>query len=105
MPYAAYVRRHLGPSRVLAVACLVLGVACAFGPDAEDGEAPPLVGATDACSGRSCKRVECGARPRTRLTGRVTDPAGLRGIYNVAVYVPNGPLEPVPRSGGSAGSS
>jgi hypothetical protein len=25
----------------------------------------------------------------------VTDPAGLRGLYNVSVYVPNGPIEPV----------
>ncbi len=70
--------------------------ACAVGSGGADGDAVPLIGAPDACSGRACKRVVCGARPSTRVTGRVTDPAGLRGIYNVAVYVPNGAIAPVP---------
>lgn len=70
--------------------------ACARGSVATDGTLPgSLVGAPDACVGLACKRVTCPSGATTRLTGRVLDPAGLRGIYNVAVYVPSAPPPPV----------
>lgn len=85
------------------VSCLLVGLfacgaaasSCALGSGGSSADAPPLVGAADACSGLACKRVSCGVRPTTRVTGRVTDPAGLRGIYNASVYVPNGAVPPV----------
>ena len=84
------------PRLLVAVGAFGLGVvACALGSPASSGDAPALLGGHDACAGLECMRVQCGAKPTTRVTGRVTDPAGLRGIYNVAVYVPNGPVEPV----------
>jgi hypothetical protein len=86
-----------GPARWLALAATIalLLAACALGSSASPGDAPVLAGTPDGCSGLECKRAECGARPATRITGRVTDPAGLRGLYNVSVYIPNGPPAPV----------
>ena len=84
--------------RRAAFALLTIGagaVACALGSSGSGADGDPLVTSPDGCSGLACKRVSCGAAPTTRLTGRVTDPAGLRGIYNVSVYVPNGPVPAV----------
>jgi hypothetical protein len=76
-------------------ASALLVAACALGSSASPGDAPILVGAADGCTGLECKRVDCAGKPRTRITGRVLDPAGLRGIYNVSVYIPNGEPAPV----------
>ena len=78
---------------VLTVA--LVGMACARGSSGADEASVPLVGAPDACAGLACKRVVCPAGATTRITGRVLDPAGLRGLYNVAVYVPSSPPSPV----------
>ena len=42
------------------------------------------------CQGLECQIVKCDGGLTTTLSGVVYDPAGLRPVPNVAVYVPNG---------------
>ncbi|MFL5307511.1 MAG: carboxypeptidase regulatory-like domain-containing protein [Polyangia bacterium] len=44
------------------------------------------------CKGGNCVQPACPGGVVTTLTGKVYDPAGRVPIYNVDVYVPNGPL-------------
>ena len=85
-----------GPARALAAASALglAAAACALGSSATSTADPALVSAPDACHGLACQRVTCSGPP-TRVTGRVLDPAGLRGLYNVSVYIPNGAPAPV----------
>jgi len=53
------------------------------GPPTLDGTTPPPV-------------VVCEAGSETRITGVVYDPAGRNPLYNVRVYVPSGPVAPLP---------
>ncbi len=48
------------------------------------------------CEGLACQQVDCGPEATTSLTGIVTAPNGTLPLYNVIVYVPNAPLEPIP---------
>jgi len=48
------------------------------------------------CVNLECQQVDCGAGTTTTVTGTVYDPSGTLPLYNVGVYVPNAPLEPVP---------
>jgi hypothetical protein len=41
--------------------------------------------------------VQCNGGPSTTVTGKVYDPAGKNPLYNVAVYVPATPLQPLPQ--------
>jgi hypothetical protein len=54
-----------------------------------------LGGGTDGpaagCTGLACAQT-CAT---TSVTGKVYDPAGVNGLYNVFVYVPNAPLQPI----------
>jgi hypothetical protein len=46
-------------------------------------------------SGLQCN-VSCSGNTTTSISGIVYDPAGKDPLYNVAVYVPGGPLQPLP---------
>jgi hypothetical protein len=51
---------------------------------------------TGCPSGLTCN-VSCSGKTTTTLSGTVYDPAGRNALYNVAVYVPETPLTPLPK--------
>ena len=99
--------------RAICVALLGFAVGCgnhgnSFNPDGGDdmNDCDPLTGCPDPgldeagegaapCDGLECQIINCGTPSGTTISGTVYDPAQQRGLYNVFVYIPNRPLDPI----------
>jgi hypothetical protein len=47
------------------------------------------------CVNLECKKEACTGSPKTSLSGTIYDPSGTLPLYNVAIYVPNKPVDPI----------
>jgi hypothetical protein len=72
------------------------------GADAGEGDVSCLTCGTGYTGGPGCPpglecHVQCERGATTTISGKVYDPAGKNSLYGVAVYVPQKPLEPLPK--------
>jgi hypothetical protein len=74
------------------------GAACPDGGVCGGGGTPGVCPGTGSgvCTGIQCNVATCPNGSTTSLSGIVYDPAGANPLYDALVYVPNGPLDPVP---------
>jgi len=68
------------------------------GAGAAGGSSGPFMGAggNGACQNLECQQVACSGGITTTVSGKVYEPGGTIPLYNVVVYVPNAPLDPIP---------
>jgi hypothetical protein len=66
------------------------------GPGSGGGTGGDLFGGGGhGCVGLECQQVDCPGAETTTVSGTVYAPEGTLPLYNVLVYVPNAPLEPI----------
>ena len=53
-------------------------------------------GGNTACEGLECQQVACAGAVTTTVSGKVYEPGGTIPLYNVVVYVPKFPEQPLP---------
>jgi hypothetical protein len=63
-------------------------------PDGAPSAPPP---APSRCVNLQCRQQTCPGGGTTSLSGTVYAPNGTLPLYNVAVYIPNAPLDPLPK--------